>query len=225
MEAHTRLLKSDEHSRVGLLTLREQLCYLKFYRAKSLPQQLLFRLRRGRAIAAFDIALELAAHRVPVPQPRACVQVPGGILLLTQGMPGAVDLKALWLQQSATSLAMQLMSAAGEVVGNLHSAGFVHGDCKWSNLLWSDGGFFLVDLEAVSHAVPGSRQQARDIARFTVNAEDLGVGAALYNQFFVSYLDRVGVSREALLAQVLPVLEELRARHLRKYGERGARLL
>ena len=224
-EAHTRILKSDEYSRVGLLNLQEQLCYLKFYRAKSMAQQLLFRLGRGRAIGAFDTALELGAQGVPVPEPRACVLVPGGVMLLTEGMPGAVDLKALWLQQPDATQAGQLMIAAGAVVGNLHRAGFAHGDCKWSNLLWSDDRIFLGDLEAVSHAAPGSRRQARDIARFTVNAEDLGVEAALYEQFIGAYLASAGGCRDTLLTQVRPCLDELRSRHLQKYGERGARLL
>ena len=46
-----------------------------------------------------------------------------------------------------------------------------------------------------------------------------------YERFLEAYLAAAGISREALLDLVRPPLEELRGRHLQKYGERGARLI
>ena len=225
VEASARTLKSDPYSRVGLIELEQQLCYLKYYRAKSPLQKLWFRMGRGRAVAAYDAALALAANAVPVPEPRACLQVPGGSLLLTEGLRGSTDLKALWLQSPAEAAGGRLLQCAGETIARLHRAGFAHGDCKWSNLLWQGETLFLADLEAVASVAPGSAKQARDLARFTVNAEDLGVGEGDYERFLASYLEATGVTRDALLALVRPPLAELRGRHLQKYGERGARLI
>ena len=44
MEHHTRLLKRDRYSRVGLLELGGELNYLKFYRHKSLLQRVGFQI-------------------------------------------------------------------------------------------------------------------------------------------------------------------------------------
>ena len=97
MERHCKLLKRDDHSRVGLLVLHGQPC----------------------------------------------------MLLLTEAIAGARDLRALWLQPSPPAVAERLMSAAGETLAGLHAAGYAHGDAKWSNLLWDGSRFYLVDLEAV----------------------------------------------------------------------------
>lgn len=225
MEQHTRLLKSDSHSRVGLLQLQGQLCYLKFYRRKSPWQQLLFRLGRGRGIQSYDVASELLARGVAVPEARACLLVGEGMLLLTEGMENSQDLKALWQAGLADCRQDELLRAAGVTLAQVHRAGFSHGDCKWSNLLWSGQQFYLVDLEAAQRASTLGVGQARDLARFSVNAEDLGVAPARYEQFMQSYLEGTGHSREEVVECLMPPLGELRLRHLSKYGERGARLL
>lgn len=224
---NTLALKSDEHSCVGLVQLSGRLCYLKCYRAKSHLQGLLFRSGYGRALRSFDAAQRLRAHQVPVPAPLACLSYPGYLLLLTEGLAGGRDLKALWLGQEAVDSPVRgdWLRGAAQSLARLHLAGFAHGDCKWSNLLWSDGEFSLVDLEAVSSSRAGGTGVLRDLARFTLNAEDLAVPQASYEVFVTEYLRRTGSPREALFESVLPMLDRLRARHREKYGERGHPLL
>lgn len=225
MEQHTRILKSDVNSRVGMLQVQRQECYLKLYRYKSSLQQLQFRLGGGRPVRSFDVARELLENKVPVPRPRACLLVPGGMLLLTQGLSEGRNLNELWRKQPAEGTAGQLLHSAGDTVAQLHRAGYAHGDCKWSNLLWAGQQFYLVDLDGVCKASIGSARQARDIARFTLNAEDLELGSALYEQFLESYLRGIGRSRSEVIDSMMPILHTLRGRHLAKYGERGTRLL
>ena len=225
MQQHTRLLKNDTNSLVGLLQLRDEACYLKLYRYKSTGQKLLFRLGRGRPVRSFDVACELAAKEVPVPLPRACLLVSGGMLLLTEGLAGGGNLNDLWREQPVHDKFRQLLHSAGESVAHLHRAGFAHGDCKWSNLLWTGSQCYLVDLDGVGKAPIGSAKQARDLARFTLNAEELDIGPELYELFLESYLQGVGASRSVLVASMMPILRVLRKRHAAKYGERGQRLL
>jgi len=225
MEQHTRILKSDSFSRVGLLELEGESCYLKFYRQKSIGQQLLFRMGRARAVQAFDAAEKLAAMGIAVPQPRACVLVPGGVLLLTEGLRGSRDLKALWQAQSFPGNPAALLETTGRTLAALHRAGFAHGDCKWSNLLLSGDRIYLVDLEAVEEVTTGGRKQARDLARFTVNAEDLGIGEGHYDHFMDAYCKELDIPRETVVDRMMPNLRQLRARHRDKYGERGGTLL
>ncbi len=221
MEQHARLLKSDRFSCVGLLVLARELHYLKFYRAKSNLQRLGFRLGRGRGVRAFDMGEALARQGIAVPEPRACLLVPRGMLLLTEGLDGASDLQALWRREQGPGDPYGLMAAAGRALGRFHRAGYAHGDCKWSNLLWCAGQFYLADLEAVRQAPLGSRRQARDLARFTLNAEELSAGEAHYRRFLSSYCDATGTPAATAIGRLLPDLRKLRARHRVRYGERG----
>ena len=225
MQQHTRLLKNDTNSLVGLLQLQQKECYLKLYRYKSTGQKLLFRLGRGRPVRSFDVACKLVQSEVPVPRPRACVLVPGGMLLLTEGIADGGNLNDLWRQQPAHDKFRQVLHGAGESVAHLHRAGYAHGDCKWSNLLWTGSQCYLVDLDGAGKASIGSAKQARDLARFTLNAEELNIGPELYELFLESYLQGVSVSRSVAMDQMMPALRMLRDRHVAKYGERGQRLL
>ena len=225
MEQHTQLLKSDAHSRVGLITLQDRLCYLKFYSAKSMGQKILFRLGYSRGLRSFDAATELLAVDVQVPAPLACLLLSRGMMLLTQGVAGGRDLKALWQGDTEPAKRELLMSSAGHTLAVLHKAGYCHGDCKWSNFLWSTDGFYLVDLEGVKKTAAGGKTQARDLARFTVNAEDMGVEPECFELFLERYLQGGNHSRETIIRAIMPFLRQLRQRHKLKYGERGQQIL
>jgi len=226
MEQHTHLLKSDTHSGAGLLEIRGQPCFLKFYRAKSRWQRLGFRLGYARALRSFDMAGALASRGLPVPAPRACVLLPDGMLLLTAGIPGGRDLRRLWLEQPDAGLAGLLMRGAGDTVASLHRAGFAHGDCKWSNLLWNGERFFLVDLDAVRNlkfTAAAARfplpRQLRDLARFTVDAEELGASQQQYDSFLDSYCVAAKQERELLAGGIRSSAAPIRARHAKTYAK------
>ncbi|MBT4519151.1 MAG: hypothetical protein HOC23_04030 [Halieaceae bacterium] len=225
MDRNTSLLKYDAHSRVGLLQLCDQLCYLKLYCSKFTGQQLMLRMGYGRGFRSFDRAIELSAKQILVPQPLACIVIPGGMMLLTEGISSAENLHTMWLGELEQKRAETLLRAAGLTLAKLHSANYAHGDCKWSNLVWSGQQIHLVDLEAVARVRRGSKKLTRDVARFTLNAEELGVAHEQFDQFLGVYLDYMGMRRESLINRVMPVLRMLRARHLIKYGQQGHYLL
>jgi hypothetical protein len=224
MERHTRILKSDSFSRVGLLELAGQGCYLKLYLAKSTVQKVGFRLGYGRGVRSFDAAVQLARDALPVPEPRACLLVPEGMVLLTQALANAADLRALWLAVPAAEEAERYMRKAGEALARLHGAGYAHGDCKWSNLLWRDPGYHFVDLEGV-RKLPATRlfagapaaRQVRDLARFTIDAEELGASPVQFEIFLHSYLAGTPWSRQQLVTGLQELLPAIRERHLRRY--------
>jgi tRNA A-37 threonylcarbamoyl transferase component Bud32 len=225
MDQRTRLLKSDTYSRVGLLELQGQPCLLKLYLAKSPGQRLAFRLGYSRALRSFDMALALADRGLPVPVPMACVQVEEGMLLLTEGIPDGRDLRALWLEQPDPGQAELLMRGAADTLAALHLAGFAHGDAKWSNLLWCGERLLLVDLDAVRQvkAGPGAglplpSRQLRDLARFAVDAEELGATPQQYDVFLRLYAERMSCSRHDLLNAIEDPANAIRLRHARKYG-------
>jgi tRNA A-37 threonylcarbamoyl transferase component Bud32 len=225
MEQHTRLIKSDAYSRVGLFQFGGRFCYLKFYRAKSIGQKMLFRLGYARGVHSFDAALKLLRAEVRVPVPLTCIESPCGMMLLTEGVLEAKDLKALWQETLGQSAQEELLRSAGRTLSSLHLAGYCHGDAKWSNWLWSGDEFYLVDLEGVKQVPIGSKWQLRDLARFVVNAEDLAVSQASFDCFVESYLTGDPRSKDNTISAIMPALMALRKRHKAKYGVRGHRLI
>ena len=223
LDARGRLLKGDPHSAVYLATLAGRDCYCKLFLAKSRRQSLLFRLTRSRGQRSFDVARRLSDLELPVPEPLACLGLPGAVLFVTARVPGS-DLKALWLKAPQSDEWPAALSASGRALAGLHGTGFSHGDTKWSNLLWDGKTITLVDLDAVRRSPVRSRR-ARDLARFTLNAEEMGVPASLYEHFLDSYQLATGESRAKLEQMTLRALRVLRHRHLKRYGPRGHHLL
>ncbi len=225
MKAYTKVVKSDDHSLVGLLSVAGRPAYLKFYRSKGLLQRIRFRMGLGRAVAAYDNALALREAGLLAPEPLACLLGSEGVFLLTEGIENSADLKALWVDGQSNDRLTQLMIGAGTTLAGLHAAGFSHGDCKWSNFLVSGQQIYLIDLEAVGASAPAGDGCTRDLARFTVNAEDMGLERALFQHFLGAYTSTLGASADEISDRIGPRVLSLRQRHEKKYGQRGHHLV
>jgi tRNA A-37 threonylcarbamoyl transferase component Bud32 len=178
----------------------------------------------GRPLRSQEAARKLLLAAITVPEPRGCLWVGDGALTLSAALPKSQDLQQRWITTTETAAREQLMSMTAESLAQLHRGGYSHGDCKWSNLVCCGEQLYLVDLDAVRRATPGSRHQARDLARFTLNAEELAVDSGNYRVFLEVYFSLLAIPREAIIAQMLPELHRLRDRHRGRYGERGRAL-
>ena len=221
IETRGKVLKVDPYSGVALLELEGESCFVKLYRSRSWLHGRILRSGAGRPRRSQDAARNLLRAAVRVPKPRGCLWVGESVLTLAQGLAGAVELQLSWSAAPASPVRGELMMAAAESLARLHGSGFSHGDCKWNNLLWYEGGVYLVDLDAVRSSPPGSRRLARDLARFTLNAEELAVAPEDYEVFLTAYFSSLGIPREKTLAHMLPELQKLRSRHRHRYGEIG----
>ncbi len=219
-----KVIKDTPGSLVGLVDLDGQSCYLKYYSIQSWHQRLWFKAGLGRGSKSYAKARVLLSSNILVPRPYACVLAKSGMLLLTEAIPQAINLQTLWEQGLAGSDA-PCWEKAGSSLAKLHNAGFFHGDFKWSNLLLADGEIYMVDLEAVGEFSPSGKRRHRDIARFTLNSEDMGAPFDSYQRFLQAYLSSTGQDEQEVTRWTLPILIRLRAHHVKKYGERGHPLL
>lgn len=225
MEAHTRVLKEDTYGVVALLDAHDAQCVLKFYGFRSRMHALAHSFGRGRAFHSHRAAINLRREGVSVPEPLGILRLADGMLLLCEAIPGMGNLLQIWAGEPSSDEAGRILQVAGHTLGHLHSTGFAHGDCKWNNFLWDGNGISLVDLDGVCKADLHSPRQSRDVARFTVNAEEQGVDSQQFNQFLESYLQVVGSSRQKVVEAMVPFVYSIRAKHLARYGPQGKRLV
>ena len=225
LQQNTTVLKSDGSNLVSSLVLDDRHCCIKFYPQKTRLKKLLTRLQIGRPIQSYKAARALRRRGLSAPQPFGCLLVPEGVLLLAELVPCEGNLEDVFLSQPAEERVQLMLQVAGKSISQLHRSGYAHGDCKWANLLWDGHGLHFVDLDGVSRASVNSGKQSRDLARFTLSAEELEIGAPLYDCFLESYLQGSEDSRRELVERMAPFLYTLRARHLGRYGPRGQRLI
>lgn len=223
IDTHGRVIKLDSYSCTALIELKGQSCFVKLYRPRGRLHSWLLGSALGRPLRSQTAAHELLLAGVKVPAPRGCLRADEGLLTLAEGFAAAEDMQSRWPDASETAR-RDLMSAAAISMAQLHLAGYCHGDCKWSNLLCMDTQVYLVDLDAVHSASMGGRRQLRDLARFTLNAEELAVDSGDYAVFVDTYISRLGVPRDVISSRMLPQLDKLRERHRRQYGITGQRL-
>ena len=220
---HGTVLKREGDGAVGLAEIAGQNCYVKVFPARSRLQQIGFGMGLARAQRAFDAARQLATNGIRVPEPLACLRLPSAMVLVTAAL-GGEDLKALWLKDIAREDWPLIMERAASALADLHGAGFIHGDCKWSNLFWSHPEVILVDLDAVRRS-RSRRNRGRDLARFVLNAEELSLAPGHLEVFLQTYAAKQGTEKASVVEWLAPALVELRRRHEQKYGRRGVRLL
>lgn len=201
--------------------------FVKHYRVRGLWRRLAFALGLGRPQRCYRVSRRLEESGLPVAesQPPQLVRAGGGLPVgcyyLTRTLPGN-DLRALWL--AGYSGMDKLLRQTGLELATLHGAGFSHGDCKWSNILFNDAGdLFWLDLDNCQRF---SRSRgARDVARFVVNAEDFAASPEQLSCFLNAYASATDQSIDAVKIWVATPLKTLRARHAKRYGERGQTLL
>ncbi|MEZ5570680.1 MAG: lipopolysaccharide kinase InaA family protein [Halioglobus sp.] len=225
MEVHSQIKKSDMYSMSGILRLDGAVCFLKLYRFKSVVHRWLAGMGMGRPMRNFAAARDLDAQGLAVPRPLACLMVPQGMLLLIEGLSGGGSLPEMWQRNPDEEQATRMMRAAGETLATLHQAGYAHGDCKWNNLFWDGYRICLIDLDNAKKCDSSGKDQAFDVARFTVSAEKLGIGSTLFEQFLTAYLQGTQSNRREVLERMLPPLLRLRKKHLTRYGRQGQRLV
>lgn len=220
MEDHTQILKSNADTLSGMLQLDDQLGYLKLYSFKPYKYKMSLGLRKPQPLRNFNIASDLAGKGIAVPRPLACLSVSRGMVILTEGLSGGGNLADLWRKQPGAPDVDAMMQAAGETLAQLHVAGYTYGNCRWEHLFWNGQRVYLITLDNTRKSPLGSMQQAKDLARFTANAEEFGIGSALFEQFLQTYLQGITGNRREVVERMIRPLYRFRGQHMARYGQR-----
>lgn len=221
MQEHTQVLNNNPDTLSGLMQVDDELAYVKLYRFNSLKRRLQYRIGRADSVRNFRKALDLGEKGLAVPKPLACLAAQQGTLLVTEGLSSGGNLAELWHNRVAGDSFDNMMRSAGETLAALHVAGYTYGDCRWVNLFWNGERVHLTYFDVTRKCRVGAIQQSRDLARFTANAEEYGIGSKLYEQFLEVYLQGVSGNRREVVERMIRPLYRIRGQHLSGgYGQR-----
>jgi 3-deoxy-D-manno-octulosonic acid kinase len=160
-------------------------------------KQLLSPFRPSRGKKVWKHSLSLLKKNFPITKPLLYLELKNGpftkrTFLVTKWEESTNLGKAAMEKDSiCDDLLAQLLREAARLVANLHNAGFVHGDLKWSNFLWlplKTNRIVLTDLDHIERSGSG-RKQGRDLARFILSAIEFQMGdefaESLANHYFM----------------------------------------
>ena len=231
--SEAKIIKRDKYSRVGFVQ-EENIgkIYIKHYSAKSWWHRISMFFNQGRAGRSFKVSDELLRNGISVPIPYALITANGSFGLpdssyyLCQGLVKGKDFKSFYLSSDVknSDLIKDRLQYIGRQLAGLHNCGYVHGDFKWSNIIFQGSKLFFVDLDNTSK-INSLDIEAKDLARFILNAEELMTDKTVFNYFMKAYRKSRKNASINLMLRCKKDLEKLRNKHLVRYGNRGWRLI
>jgi tRNA A-37 threonylcarbamoyl transferase component Bud32 len=167
-----------------------------------------FRLSRGERTWKFHD--EIVRSGVFVPEPVLLLEIKTFLFTMktyvaTRWIDVAFSPGSLGLEEKIPeSVDIQLMLfKCVDAIANLHNAGFIHGDLKWSNFLCMrnrDTDIALIDLDSL-RKTSSVRMQGRDFARFLIPPKNYQLRQDMIDLLTERYLGKRGSSR--LLERVI----------------------
>jgi tRNA A-37 threonylcarbamoyl transferase component Bud32 len=163
--------------------------------------------RLSRAKRTWEYSDEMISNQISVPEPILFLEVKILIFavktyLATRWIKGACSLHhlALGKDRSHPFDHQTILSKCVDTLLQLHKAGFIHGDLKWSNLLYVQNRNFdivITDLDALKKT-PSPWSQGRDFARFLIAPEKYPMKEETIELLIERYLEATGPSRSTM---------------------------
>ncbi len=196
-EAPLRTIKNDGLKRTVIAALAPwgQVCLHDF--EWGLKKSLLSPFRPFRGTNVWKRWLALIEMEIPVTEPLLYLEIREGLFvvrtcLVTRWIDGENLGRAAQRKDEISEKRFRaLLKKAAELAAGFHGAGFVHGDMKWSNFLWTEGPPEKVLLSDMDHVekTGAAEKQAGDLARFVLSAVEFGFGWDAANDLTRWYFD------------------------------------
>jgi hypothetical protein len=196
-EASLRTIKGDSSKRTVMTALAPwgQVCLHDF--EWDLKKSLLSPLRPFRGKQVWKHCLALLKLEIPITEPLLYIEIKEGpFVVRTYFVTRWIDGENLGCAARTKEALPEkrfraLLKKAAELAAEFHGAGFVHGDMKWSNFLWTEGPPYKVYLSDLDHVekTGAAERQAKDLARFVLSALEYRLGWDAANDLKSWYFD------------------------------------
>ncbi len=215
------IVKQDRESYSAIVDINEidiKRVFLKVYQRKTWKRKIQYLFGHRRAYRSWQAHCHFCDMALAVPAPMVYVANGSSEFVLSEFKNGLVDLRMFIgdKHMNTTFAESGIMTKAAELIAAIHQSGYVHGDCKWGNFLWSDAdkALYVVDFDG---AKPYHDKQAtKDVARFIVSAKEAKTKEKLLSEFMTCYGDIMKVDVDFLIKKISPVVNRIILRHKSK---------
>ena len=227
-ELEVSLVKRNKKVQAGIATTKSgQSIFVKRYLFPWFWDRWSLFLYNDKAKRQFKFSELLNNAGVPAPAPLAVFRdlsssLPS-VFYVSEALCGYNSLKSTLLQlyEYNSREANELIAHVADTIARIHTAGIVHGDLKWSNILLNPSQRFetwVIDLDNAQHnKFPAKKRYALDLARVTVDMAFHLPDPKFFATFIKRYSDRTEISLSELIQSIIPYFK----RRCRKNLERN----
>jgi tRNA A-37 threonylcarbamoyl transferase component Bud32 len=175
---NTYVYKADETTTVIKVAFGDRDYVVKRFNPRNTWHRVKRALRQSRARRCWNMAREFRLAGIRTARPSGWVEqrwgpLRGNSYYICEHIPGEVCLG--WLPDQDESTWAEFSNQVEDLFAAMGRDGLWHGDMKASNLIWSDGALYVIDLDAAGRALTGLRRKRlhqRDWIRFMRNWSD-----------------------------------------------------
>jgi tRNA A-37 threonylcarbamoyl transferase component Bud32 len=171
------ILKNDKSTTVAKINWHGKSYIIKRFNARNLGHKLKRALRETRAKCCWEMSYEFSKVGIRVAEPVAMLEIQYGFFkadsyFISEFIEG--DELLTWLPRQNKVTISQVNEQLHNLFDKFYGNRLSHGDMKATNLLWSQGEIFLIDLDvARKHffQIIFKRANDRDKRRFSRNGD------------------------------------------------------
>jgi hypothetical protein len=148
-----------------------------------------------------------------------------GAYFFSEALTGCIDLSTLAFERAELDRRLgdgKLIESVATMVALLHDNGVIHGDLKWSNIMVHEqkNEVWFIDLDSFKRRIfnPGMNFYLQDVARFVVNAQEVGIDESIVDRFLATYARRRKLARNCMDELIARRARVVKIKRQKKYG-------
>ena len=174
---HATIIKDDKSTTVATFQYNNRAYLIKRFNARNMWHMIKRALRQTRAKSCWEMSLQFERVGLCVPKPIAKLEkqfvfLKGDSYFVSEFIEGHELLG--WLPQQDQKTITEATKQIRNLFAIFHDNQLSHGDMKATNLLWSKGNIFLIDLDVAKQHISKmtfQRANKRDKRRFCRNGD------------------------------------------------------
>lgn len=192
IEQTDAIFKHGKTTTVTKLAMLEDALVLKRYNPRSQWHKVKRALRRSRALRCWRMSYAFQNAGLNVAQPIFMIEQRFGPIRLDAYFASRMlcgDELFDLLPSLDSQVQREVAESVNDAFARMRQAKVTHGDMKATNLIWSDGKLFFIDLDAaIQHRtlLTWRKSHQRDVKRFMKNWRDNAQLTALFEEVLVA---------------------------------------
>ena len=219
---HGTRLKSDKN-KISFLVQGpdKRVFFVKQFRTNRMWHKLRYMASTDQAFRLFKTSRALSFAGLPVPSPLAVIidfkTFKGSEYFISEAFTDCVTLEDKIKKTDHKSIFKEIMPNMANLLADMHSSGFYHGDMKWNNILIHPEDsykIYLTDLDSVGYLKDKrDKRYAMDISRFCISLYESLYNIDYVTRFIQIYSDVAQRDPQTVAEHMRPYHNKRAAKH------------